>query len=91
MACNYKSCHASQISHLGGSVFSIASQTSSAFSTLIPFFLFAHILQPLIIAVEENQTVLNDTPDSLGIEAVSSNVNCKYLIYCLFVLLATCN
>ncbi|WMV28336.1 hypothetical protein MTR67_021721 [Solanum verrucosum] len=25
---------------------------------------------PLIIAVEENQTVLNDTPDSLGIEAV---------------------
>ncbi|XP_059316804.1 uncharacterized protein LOC132067556 isoform X2 [Lycium ferocissimum] len=26
--------------------------------------------KPLIIAVEENQTVLNDTPDSLGIEAV---------------------
>ncbi|KAH0671099.1 hypothetical protein KY289_025592 [Solanum tuberosum] len=27
------------------------------------------INKPLIIAVEENQTVLNDTPDSLGIEA----------------------
>nr|XP_016502772.1 PREDICTED: uncharacterized lipoprotein syc1174_c-like isoform X1 [Nicotiana tabacum] len=26
--------------------------------------------KPLIIAVEENQTVLNETPDSLGIEAV---------------------
>ncbi|KAJ8570225.1 hypothetical protein K7X08_006802 [Anisodus acutangulus] len=27
--------------------------------------------KPLIIAVEENSTVLNDTPDSLGIEAVN--------------------
>lgn len=27
-------------------------------------------VQPLIIAVEENETVLNDTPDKLGMEAV---------------------
>lgn len=27
-------------------------------------------VQPLIIAVEENETVLEDTPDKLGIEAV---------------------
>lgn len=28
------------------------------------------LIQPLIIAVEENETVLNDTPDKLGIKAV---------------------
>jgi hypothetical protein len=28
------------------------------------------LIQPLIITVEENETVLNDTPDKLGIEVV---------------------
>lgn len=31
----------------------------------------SEFLQPLIIAVEENETVLNDTPDKLGIPVVT--------------------
>lgn len=36
-------------------------------------------LQPLIIVVEENETVLSDTPDNLGIEAVSIHVSFYFL------------
>lgn len=37
---------------------------------LIDFMVIVILLQPLIISVEENETVLDDTPDNLGIEAV---------------------
>lgn len=37
---------------------------------------FKNVMQPLIIAVEENETVLNDTPESLGIEAVRGSLAC---------------
>lgn len=30
----------------------------------------ASLLQPLLIVVEENETVLNDTPEMLGLENV---------------------
>lgn len=32
--------------------------------------LISILIQPLIIAVEENETVLDDTPDKVGVEAV---------------------
>lgn len=39
-------------------------------------------LQPLIITVEENETVLDDTADKLGFEAV------RVSSFCTFVLLS---
>lgn len=45
------------------------------------------LIQPLIIAVEENETVLNDTPDKLGIEAVCVLILLHSFPSFLFILL----
>lgn len=44
--------------------------------------------QPLIIAVEENETVLSDSPESLGIEAVWIGKLLQRFIFFSFLVVA---
>ena len=49
------------------------------------------LLQPLIIAVKENETVLSDTPTKLGIEAVSSSSQeLGFILFVFFIVFYYC-
>ena len=41
------------------------------------------LLQPLLIVVEENETVLNDTPEMLGLENVVLFLNLLLIVFFL--------